>query len=164
MQSGQITNTAQTNLGKHTQHTIAHKPKRFLVCSWFVCYCVLCVFSQVCLCCIGNLAILHVVICEWLRHLLPPVCFWLQVFMCVCVCAQVGCSVVRNRSLCDLSVDVCVLICSGFVFYLQSLIYIFCSWDTRWWIKSINTIRSILIHHRQNPTKMTYSEHLKEYY
>jgi hypothetical protein len=63
----------------------------FLVCS--VCR-VLCVFSQVCLFCIGNLAPLHIVICEWLCHLLLPVFFWLQVFMCVC--AQLGCSVVCN--------------------------------------------------------------------
>jgi hypothetical protein len=27
-----------------------------------------------------------------------------------------------------------------------------CSWDTRRWIKSKSTIRSILTHHRQNPT------------
>jgi hypothetical protein len=67
-----------------------------------LCAIVFCVFSQVCLFCIGNLTPLHVVICEWLCHLLPPVCFWLQVFVClcvcvcVCVCAQVGCSVVCN--------------------------------------------------------------------
>jgi hypothetical protein len=29
-----------------------------------------------------------------------------------------------------------------------------CSWDTRWWIKSKNTIRLILIHHCQNPTEV----------
>jgi hypothetical protein len=28
--------------------------------------------------------------------------------------------------------------------------------DTRWLIKSTNTIRLILIHHRQNPTKIIY--------
>jgi hypothetical protein len=33
----------------------------FLLCSWFVC---LCVFSQVCLFCIGILAPLYVVVCE----------------------------------------------------------------------------------------------------
>jgi hypothetical protein len=60
----------------------------FLVCSWIVCYCVLCGFSQVCLFCIGNLTPLHVVVCEWLCHLLPPVFFWLLVFVCVCAHAQ----------------------------------------------------------------------------
>jgi hypothetical protein len=29
-----------------------------------------------------------------------------------------------------------------------------CSWDTRRWIKSKNTIRLILMHHRQNPTEI----------
>jgi len=42
-----------------------------------------------------------------------------------------------------------------FRFYLLSIIFNFvCSWDTRWWIKSKNTICLILIHHRQNPTKI----------
>jgi hypothetical protein len=63
----------------------------FLVCSWFVCYCVLCVSSQVCLFCTGNLAPLHVVICEWLCHLLPPVFFLASsVYVCVCVCVCPG--------------------------------------------------------------------------
>jgi hypothetical protein len=43
--------------------------------------------------------------------------------MCVCVCAQVRCSVVCNWSLCDLFVDVCFLICSGF--NLLSIIFSF---------------------------------------
>jgi predicted membrane protein len=78
-----------------------------------------CVFPG--LFCIGILAPLHVVICESVCHLLPPVFFWLQVFMCVC--AQVCCSVVCNWSMCDLFVDVCFLICSGF--NLLSFVYIF---------------------------------------
>jgi hypothetical protein len=83
------------------------------------------VFSEVCLFGIGTLTPLRVVNCEWLCHLFPPMFFWLQVFMCVCVCvrAQAGCSVVCNWSLCDLSVDVCVLICSGF--NLLSIIFNF---------------------------------------
>jgi hypothetical protein len=49
-----------------------------LVRSRFVCSCV---SSQVCLFCIGVFASLRVVICVWLCHLLPPVFFWLQVFV-----------------------------------------------------------------------------------
>jgi len=45
---------------------------------------IVCVFSQVCLFCIGILAPMHVVICVWVCHVLPPVFFWLQVFICVC--------------------------------------------------------------------------------
>jgi hypothetical protein len=92
---------------------------------------------------------------QWLCHLLPPEFYWLQGFMCVC--AQVGCSVVCNWSLCDLFGDVCILIYLGF--NLLSIIFNFynfvCSWDTRRWIKSKSTIRLILTHHSQNPTKMT---------
>jgi hypothetical protein len=55
-------------------------------------------------------------------------------------------------------VDVCILICLGF--NLMSTIFNFfnfvCCLDTRRWMKSKNTIRSILIHHRQNPIKMLY--------
>jgi hypothetical protein len=72
------------------------------------------VFYQVCLFGIGILAPLPVMNCEWLCHLLPPVFFWLQVFLCVY--AQIGFSVVCNWSLCDLFVDVCVLICSNLSF------------------------------------------------
>jgi hypothetical protein len=36
---------------------------------------------------------------QWLGHLLPPVSDLLQGFMCVC--AQLSCSVVSNRSLCE---------------------------------------------------------------
>jgi hypothetical protein len=36
----------------------------------------------------------------------------------VCVCAQVGCSVVCNWSLCDFFVEVCILIYLGFIFCL----------------------------------------------
>jgi hypothetical protein len=90
---------------------------------------------------------------QWLCHLLPPVFYWLQGFMCVC--AQVGCSVVSHWPLCDLFVDVCSSIYLGF--NLLSIIFNFfnfvCSWDTRRWIKSKNTIRLILIH-SQNPTEM----------
>jgi hypothetical protein len=69
---------------------------------------------------------------------------WLQRFMCVW--AQVSCSVICNWSLCDLFVDVCILIYLGF--HLLSIIFNFffnfvCSWDTRRWIKSKNTIRLI---------------------
>jgi hypothetical protein len=81
-----------------------------------VCNCVLCEFPRFVCSVLIFWPPLHVVNCEWLCHLLPPVFFWLQVFMCVC--AQVGCSGVYNWSLCDLSVDVCVLICSGFIFCL----------------------------------------------
>jgi hypothetical protein len=52
---------------------------------------------------------------QWLCHLLPPVLYWLQGFMCVC--AQVGCSVVCNWSLRDLFVDVCILVYLGFIFF-----------------------------------------------
>jgi hypothetical protein len=80
---------------------------------------------------------------QWLGHLLPPVFYWLQGFMCVC--AQVSCSVVCNWSLCDLFVDMCILICLGF--NLLSIIFNFFnfvfSWDTRRWIKSKNIIRLI---------------------
>jgi hypothetical protein len=78
---------------------------------------------------------------QWLCHLLPLGFDWPQGFMCVC--AQVGCSVVCNWSLRDLFVDVCILIYLGF--NLLSIIFNFfsfvCSWDTRRRIKSKNTIR-----------------------
>jgi hypothetical protein len=91
----------------------------FLVCSCSVCYCVLCVFSQVCLFCIVNLVPLRVVISAVAVSLIA-ICVLLasRVYVCVCVCDQVGCSVVSNWSLCDFFVDVCVLICSGFIFCL----------------------------------------------
>jgi hypothetical protein len=60
---------------------------------------------------------------------------WLQGFMCVC--AQVSCSVVSNWSLCDLFVDVCIVIFCLYFYFLNFV----CSWDTRRWIKSKNTIR-----------------------
>jgi hypothetical protein len=81
-----------------------------------VCNCVLCVFPRFVCSVLVFWPHLRVVNCEWLCHFLLPVFFWLQVFMCVC--AQVGCFVVCNWSLCDLSVDGCVLICSGFIFCL----------------------------------------------
>jgi hypothetical protein len=51
-----------------------------------------------------------------------------------------------------------------FRFYVLSFIIFnfVCSWDTRRWIKSKNTIRSILMHHRQNPTKMIYGIFLSQ--
>jgi hypothetical protein len=45
-------------------------------------------------------------------------------------------------------VDVCIVIFGIYIF--NSSIF----WDTRRWIKSKNTIRSILTHHRQNPTEI----------
>jgi hypothetical protein len=51
---------------------------------------------------------------QWLGHLLPPVPDLLQGFMCVC--AQVSCNVVSNWPLCDLFVDVCIVIfCISFL-------------------------------------------------
>jgi hypothetical protein len=47
-------------------------------------------------------------IVQWLGHLLPPVSDWLQGFMCVC--ARVSCSMVSNSPLCDLFVDLCIVI------------------------------------------------------
>jgi hypothetical protein len=69
--------TFHTHLMKETE------PVSETLCRYFLyvlglCAIVCCVF------CIGNLAPLHVVICEWSCHLLPPVFSWLQVFVCVC--------------------------------------------------------------------------------
>jgi hypothetical protein len=87
---------------------------------------------------------------QWLGHLLPPVFDWLQGFMCVCT--QVSCSVLSNWSLCDLFVDMCIVVLLSIIFNFLNFV---CSWDTRWWIKSKNTICLILIYHRQNPTEIT---------
>jgi hypothetical protein len=76
---------------------------------------------------------------QWLGHLLPPVSGWLQGFMCVC--AQVSCSVVSNWSLCDLFVDVCIVVLLSIIFNFLNFV---CSWDTRRWMKSKNTLRLIL--------------------
>jgi hypothetical protein len=102
--------------------------------------------------------------------------FWCFLgFLCVVICA-VAVSFIATCVLLVSRVYVCV--CPGkvalwllilvwfvcghvyfdlFRFYLLSIIIFnfVCSWDTRQWIKSKNTIRLILIHHRQNPTKMT---------
>jgi hypothetical protein len=71
---------------------------------------------------------------QWLGHLLPLVSDLLQGFMCVCT--QVSGSVVSNWTLCEF--------CGRVYWYL---VYIFNSsifWDTRRWIKSKSTIRSLL--------------------
>jgi hypothetical protein len=62
------------------------------------------------------------VICEWASLIATGV---FSGFKCLCVCVPryVGCSVVCNRSLCDLFVEVCFLICSGF--NLLSVIFSF---------------------------------------
>jgi hypothetical protein len=50
-------------------------------------------------------------------------------FKSLCVCAQVGCSVVDNRSLGDLFVDVCILFYLGFnplsiIFLIFSILFV----------------------------------------
>jgi hypothetical protein len=75
-------------------------------------------------------------------------------FKGLCVCVRPG------RLLCCLKLILVWFVCGRvyfdlFRFYLLSITFNFvCSWDTRRWIKSKNKIRLILIHHRQNPTKM----------
>jgi hypothetical protein len=64
-------------------------------------------------------------------------------------------SVVSNWSLCDLFVDVCIVIFGIYIFN-SSILFVFS--DTRRWIKSKSTIRSILTHHRQNPTEIIYGK------
>jgi hypothetical protein len=97
-QRGQNTNTKQTNIP--------------------VCACV----------CIGLYAILVfprflcVVICV-VAVSLTATCVLLASRVYVCVCAQVSCSVVSNWSLCDLFVDVCILIYLSF--NLLSIIFNF---------------------------------------
>jgi hypothetical protein len=78
-------------------------------------------------------------------------------FKGLCVCVRPG------RLLYGLLLILVWFVCGRvyfdlFRFYLLSFIIFnfVCSWDTRRWIKSKNTIRLILIHHRQNPTKMIY--------
>jgi hypothetical protein len=74
---------------------------------------------------------------------------WLTCFkgLC-CVCTQVSGSVVSNWPLCEFWT--CVL---WFFWYT----YLFLNfWDTRRWIKSKSTIRSIPTHHRQNPTESSW--------
>jgi hypothetical protein len=65
--------------------------------------------------------------------------FFLCVF-CVYVFVQVCCSVV------------CILVFLGFLVLCNFSWF----WDTRQWIKSINTLRLMLIHHRQKPTDVIY--------
>jgi hypothetical protein len=88
----------------------------FLSSSVYVCVCPgLC--AIVCCVCFPGLFVqywyfgppLRIVNCEGLLFI--ATCVLLASSVYVCVCAQVGCSVVYNWSLCDLSVDVCVLIC-----------------------------------------------------
>jgi hypothetical protein len=83
------------------------------------------VFRCVCVCARAGLGLYAIIVfpsffvcCDLCSgcHLLPPVFYWLQGFMCVR--AQVGCSVVCNWSLCDLFVDVCILMYLGFIFCL----------------------------------------------
>jgi hypothetical protein len=86
-----------------------------LVC---VLLCVVCVFPGF-LFCIGNLAPLHVVICEWLCHLLPPV-FFLASSVYVCVCP----------GLCEIVCCVCfpgLFVCSVLVFW-PPLRVVNCEW------------------------------------
>jgi hypothetical protein len=75
---------------------------------------------------------------QWLGHLLPPVSDLLQGF--ICVCTQVSGSVVSNWPLCDLFVDMCIVVLLSIIFTFLNFV---CSWDTRRWIKSKNTIRLI---------------------
>jgi hypothetical protein len=97
------------------------------------------------------------------------------VFLCVVICAvavsfiatcvllasRVYVCVRPGRLLCGLLLILVWFVCGRvyfdlFRFHLLSIIIFnfVCSWDTRRWIKSKNTICLILIHHRQNPTKM----------
>jgi hypothetical protein len=69
----------------------------------------------------------------------------------MCVCTHVSCSVVSNWPLCEFYGRVYCDILSIFLF-----LNFVCSWDTRRWIKSKSKIRSILTHHRQNPTEIIY--------
>jgi hypothetical protein len=87
-------------------------------CMFLVC---VCLPRFVCLFGIGNLAPLRVVICAVaVSFIATCVLLASRVYVCMCVwvCTQVGCSVVRNWSLCDLSVDVCGFICSDLIFCL----------------------------------------------
>jgi hypothetical protein len=62
---------------------------------------------------------------------------------CECVFVQVCCSVV------------CILVFLEFLFLCLYIFFWF--WDTGRWIKSKNTLRLMLIHHRQKPTEVTSS-------
>jgi hypothetical protein len=90
------------------------------------------------------------VICVWVCHFLPPV---FSGFKCLCMCVP------RFVALRFVIWSFLWFVCGCFVIWsvqVFSFVYNFCvffwSWDTRRWIKSTNTIRLILIHHRQNPT------------
>jgi hypothetical protein len=72
-------------------------------------------------------------------------CVWVYVH----VCCSVVCNLVLVWFVCG-----CFVNWSVQVFSFLSIIFVFWSWDTKWRIKSINTIRLILIHHRQNPTEV----------
>jgi hypothetical protein len=67
-------------------------------------------------------------------------CVWLasRVYVCMrpgkLVCGS-------NWSLCDLFVDVCIVVLLSIIFNFLNFV---CSWDTRRWIKSKSTIRLIL--------------------
>jgi hypothetical protein len=65
-----------------------------------------------------------------------------------CVCTQVSGSVVSNWPLCKFWT--CVLWFFGIYIFIPQFFF----WDTRRWIKSKSTIRSIPTHHRQNPTEI----------
>jgi hypothetical protein len=94
-----------------------------------------------------------------LRRVLNELCFWtLSIVWClkkiedllqgfICVCTEVSCSVVSNWPLCEF--------CGRVYCDISSIFLIQFSWDTRRLIKSKSTIRSILTHHRQNPTEIT---------
>jgi hypothetical protein len=71
-----------------------------------------------------------------------------------CVCTQVSVSVVSNWPLCEFWK--CVLWFFGMYIFIPQFF-----WDTRRWIKSKSTIRSIPTHHRQNPTEIIKSSLLE---
>jgi hypothetical protein len=134
------------SLISHLGLSVSHLSFLWLLVFRGVCGCACALVCMQFLCFLGFYVLWSV---QWLGHLLPPVFDWLQGFMCVC--AQVSCSVISNWSLHDLFVEVCIVVLLSIIFNFLKFV---CSWDTRLWIKSKNTIRSILIHHRQNPTEI----------